>query len=244
VPSSANGGQIIGYAAAEITFSGAGGISHPAITLPGTAQTSAARTLCTTSAAISQIAGVFNGNPALRSVTCRSGTAGAGGWFSENRLGMPGSIANGSFVFGGLASAYGLADCFGAGWFFGDPSGVFLKSRTGMTTTSIPLDGTLPNPLGGVFPALTRALVQTGRIAVYTCALPGVLGWVGIRVVDEATGIVYAETRLEAATANLPTADLGLGQDTEAGTGTQAAVVTLADFGRDIWVQPGMLEAA
>jgi hypothetical protein len=250
VPSAAAGGVVLGYAAADVV-NGGGTITHPALTIPGTPQTNARRTLMTSAASDNQVMGVFNRDGvALRLIALRSATARLGGWFSVQRFALPGSnVADGTFVFAGLAGAYGtLADCLGVGWFTTDATGVHIKRRANTTTTSTALDGTIDDPYdsngaGGAgpwtFPTLTRALVQAGRVAVYTGCLPGNTAWIGMRIVDELTGVVHFEGRFTAG--NLPTVDTGLGQDTEGGTGAvgnESGAFILADFGRDVWTSP------
>lgn len=244
VPTSANGGTVSGYNTGTLLGTG---LTHPALTIPGTPVTGSRRTVSTTAAVAGQIAGLFH-TGALRQVACRSATPYVGGWFSEHRAapGAASSIVNGTFYFNGIASAYGLNDCFGVGWFTTDVGAtVYIKSRTGAALTSIALDGTLAHPeTGALFPALTRSIVRDGKILASTGCLPGSLDWVGLRVFDELTGTLYYEGRITPAMANLPTAGVGLGQDAECGNGAVAAVVSLSDWGRRIYAYPGAREAA
>ena len=238
-PTDDNGGLVVGYPA--VTASGAA--THPALTIPGTAITSSRRTLYTTAAAPGQFAGGFTGTGVDFVLNgYRSGTAGAGGFFFQSKITSTGSVADGTFLFCGVTSQLGtLADCFGIGWFLPEDAtgtGVYIKSRTDTSgSTSIPLDGTIADPYnGGFFPELTRAICQSGRITVSGGVVAGEDGYIGLRVVDEATGIVYYEGRVTDAMATLPRVDQGLGFDFESGTGTQAGAVELAEYTREMWV--------
>lgn len=246
VPSNANGGRVTGWTEAELF--GEGNISHPARTLPGTPATNVVRTVLAQSGAPGLTAGLF---PALlgglRTLTVRSATPRVGGWLSRQVAANPVSpLSSGTFWYQGLTSAYDgtIPNAIGCGWFIAHPTGVHIISSTGVAVTTIPLDGTVPNPAGGFFPALTRAMVQAGRIAVWTGCPPGEVGYIGVRVVDESTGVVHYEGRVTAAMGmNLPAANTGLALTTECGNGPTGADVAIADYGREFWVNPAGSEA-